>query len=219
MEAIPLPDMLIRIGLSLVFGGIIGFDRERVSQPAGLRTHMILVVGACLAMILSINIAFEGGSDPTRIAAQVVSGIGFLGAGAILRSGFNVKGLTTATTMWTMAIVGMAVGAGYYAVSAITTIVLIIVLSLVDVFEKRFVRINIIRNFVVDINERKGALLEVRKTMSEIAEQVISFSVKKSVKEKHLRIEVAARFNRDESVEHLLEQISEIDGIRSIKIQ
>ena len=218
MELIPLPDIILRIGLSLVLGGIIGFERERDSQPAGLRTHMILVVGACLAMILSVNIAFKAGTDPTRLAAQVVSGIGFLGAGAILRSGFNVKGLTTATTMWTMAIVGLAVGAGYYAVSAITTAVLMIVLSLLDVFEKRFVRINIIRNLVIDVHERKGVLREVRKTMTQIADQIIDFSVKKSVKSKHLRIEVAARFNRSDKVEDLVEQISDIEGIRSIKI-
>src|SRR5690606_16164412 len=165
MEVIPLTDMLLRIGLSLVLGGIIGFERERDSQPAGLRTHMILVVGACLAMMLSVNIATAAGTDPTRLAAQVVSGIGFLGAGAILRSGFNVKGLTTATTLWTMAIVGLALGVGYYAVASITTLVLMIVLSVLDVVEKRFVRINVIRNITVDVDDHKGVLRDVRKAM------------------------------------------------------
>ena len=80
MQIIQITDMLLRVGLSMVLGGIIGFERERDNQPAGLRTHMILVVGACLAMKLSINIAVTAGSDPARLAAQVVSGIGFLGA-------------------------------------------------------------------------------------------------------------------------------------------
>jgi len=219
MEAIPLTDMLLRIGLSLVLGGIIGFERERDSQPAGLRTHMILVVGACLAMMLSVNIATAAGTDPTRLAAQVVSGIGFLGAGAILRSGFNVKGLTTATTLWTMAIVGLALGVGYYAVASITTLVLMIVLSVLDVVEKRFVRINVIRNITVEVHDHKGIIRDVRKTMARIADQVLSFSIQKSVKNKTLRLEIVARFNRSEKLENMVEQISEIEDVRAFKIE
>ena len=219
MEVIPLTDMLLRIGLSLVLGGIIGFERERDSQPAGLRTHTILVVGACLAMMLSVNIATAAGTDPTRLAAQVISGIGFLGAGAIMRSGFNVKGLTTATTLWTMAIVGLAVGVGYYVVASITTLVLMIVLSVLDVVEKRFVRINVIRTVIVEVHDHKGIIRDVRKTMARIADQVISFSVQKNVKSKTLRLEIVARFNRSEKLENMVELISEIEGVKAFKIE
>ncbi|MDD2523153.1 MAG: MgtC/SapB family protein [Anaerolineaceae bacterium] len=219
MEAISLTDIILRIGLSLVLGGIIGFERERDSQPAGLRTHMILVIGACLAMILSINLANAAGTDPTRLAAQVVSGIGFLGAGAILRSGFTVKGLTTATTIWTMAIVGLAVGAGYYVVSIVTTVVLMVVLSVLDVIEKRFVRINVIRNVVIEVTDAKGIIRDVRKTMARIADQVITFSVQKSVKGKSLRLEIVARFSKSEKIENMVEQISEIEGVKNFKIE
>lgn len=220
MEEIEFTQILLRMGLSLVLGGIIGFERERDSQPAGLRTHMILVVGACLTMILSINIAvLTGSEEPARMAAQVVSGIGFLGAGAILRYGFNVKGLTTATTLWTMAIVGMAVGMGYYLVATITTVVIMAVLSALEILEKKFVRVNIIRNIIVDVHDRKGIIREVRKTIGQIADQLLDFSVQKSVKNKHLRIEIAARFNRSEKIENMVEQISAIDGVRALKIE
>jgi len=219
MEEIEFTQILLRMGLSLVLGGIIGFERERDSQPAGLRTHMILVVGACLTMILSINMAAQTGTEPARLAAQVVSGIGFLGAGAILRYGYNVKGLTTATTLWTMAIVGMSVGMGYYLVATITTVVIMAVLSVLEVLEKKFVRINVIRNIVVDVHDRKGVIREVRKTIGQIADQLLDFSVQKSVKNKHLRIEIAARFNRSEKVENMVEQISAIDGVRALKIE
>ncbi len=219
MEEIEITDMLLRMGLSLILGGIIGFERERDSQPAGLRTHMILVVGACLTMMLSINIADQAGTDPSRMAAQVVSGIGFLGAGAILRYGYNVKGLTTATTLWTMAIVGMSVGMGYYLVATITTVVIMAVLSVLEVLEKKFVRINVIRNIIVDVHDRKGVIREVRKSIGQIADQLLDFSVQKSVKNKHLRIEIAARFNRSEKVENMVEQISAIDGVRALKIE
>ncbi len=219
MEEIGFTDMLLRIGLSLVLGGIIGFERERDSQPAGLRTHMILVVGACLAMMLSINIANAAGTDPTRLAAQVVSGIGFLGAGAILRFGFNVKGLTTATTLWTMAIVGLAIGVGYYAIASITTLVLMIVLSVLDIVEKRFVRINVIRSVTVEVHDRKGVVRDVRQTLARIADQVITFSIQKSLKSNSLRLEIVARFNRTEKLENMVEQLSEIEGVKGFKIE
>lgn len=219
MTATPLPEILLRIGLSMLLGGVIGFERERDNQPAGLRTHIILVLGSCLAMILSIEIAHRANTDPARLAAQVISGIGFLGAGAILRYGFNVKGLTTATTLWTMAIVGLVLGAGHIWVAVITTALMLIVLSLLNVIEKRFVRINIVRNMVINLHDGKGVIREVRKTVQRLADKVLAFSVQKSVKNNQIRLDVTARFNRGEKLENLVEEISEIEGVRSLKIE
>ncbi len=219
MTEIPLLEIFLRLAAALVAGGIIGYERERDSQPAGLRTHMILALGAALVMILSVNIGIKYGSDPSRLAAQVVSGIGFLGAGAILRFGFNVKGLTTASTLWTTAMVGMAIGYGYYLVSLFTVVITIIVLTLVERFEKKFVRVNVIRTVVVDVHEREGILREVRKTISKMADALLAFSVQKSVKNKHMRLEIVARFNRNEKLEDMLEVISSIEGVKGIKIE
>ena len=214
----PVLDILLRLGLALILGGVVGFERERDSQPAGLRTHMILVLGACLAAIISEEMGARFGSDPTRLAAQVISGIGFLGAGAILRFGFNIKGLTTATTLWTMAIVGLAVGFGYYLLGALTTVFMIIILTIMSVIEKKFVRINLIRNIVVDVDYQDGIIRTVRKAISNIAEKVVSFSVRKSVRSSRLRLTIVAQFRRSESVEDLVELLSKIEGLRSIKI-
>ena len=219
MTEIPLLEIFLRLAAALVAGGIIGYERERDSQPAGLRTHMILALGAALVMILSVNIGIKFGSDPSRLAAQVVSGIGFLGAGAILRFGFNVKGLTTASTLWTTAMVGMAIGYGYYLVSLFAVVITIIVLTLVERFEKKFVRVNVIRTVVVDVHEREGILREVRKTISKMADALFAFSVQKSVKNKHMRLEIVARFNRNEKLEDMLEVISSIEGVKGIKIE
>ena len=219
MTEIPLLEIFLRLAAALVAGGIIGYERERDSQPAGLRTHMILALGAALVMILSVNIGIKFGSDPSRLAAQVVSGVGFLGAGAILRFGFNVKGLTTASTLWTTAMVGMAIGYGYYLVSLFTVVITIIVLTLVERFEKKFVRVNVIRTVVVDVHEREGILREVRKTISKMADALFAFSVQKSVKNKHMRLEIVARFNRNEKLEDMLEVISSIEGVKGIKIE
>src|SRR5215216_7833669 len=110
-------ELLGRLLLAAVLGGAIGAERELNDQAAGLRTHMLLTIGACLFTLISAY-GFEGapgtGTDPSRIAAQIVTGIGFLGGGAIVRHGLTVKGLTTAASIWATASVGVAVGAGDY---------------------------------------------------------------------------------------------------------
>ena len=120
-------DIFIRLLVAAALGGLIGLERERHDQPAGLRTHIILVLGATIAMCISINLSMQfhtvaTNGDPERLAAQVISGIGFLGAGAIFRFGANVKGLTTAASLWTTAIIGLAVGAGYYLIGIASTV-------------------------------------------------------------------------------------------------
>ena len=106
-------ELLARLLLAAVLGGAIGAERELNDQPAGLRTHMLLTIGACLFTLVSAY-GFGRGTDPSRIAAQIVTGIGFLGGGAIVRHGLTVKGLTTAASIWATASVGVAIGAGSY---------------------------------------------------------------------------------------------------------
>jgi putative Mg2+ transporter-C (MgtC) family protein len=212
-------EIIIRVLVAAVLGAAVGFERERDSQPAGLRTHIILVIGAALAMCLSINLAVKYGGDPARLAAQVISGIGFLGAGAILRIGFNVKGLTTATTLWSMAIVGLTVGYGYYLIGIVITVIMLITLSLLNTIEKRWVRTNIIRSISIVAEDHEGLVKTVRKTSTKLAEQIDSFSVQKNVKNKRIRIQIVARVNKGEKMEDLTQAISSIEGIRSLKIE
>jgi putative Mg2+ transporter-C (MgtC) family protein len=106
-------ELLARLLLAAVLGGAIGAERELNDQPAGLRTHMLLTIGACLFTLISAY-GFGRGTDPSRIAAQIVTGIGFLGGGAIVRYGLTVKGVTTAASIWATASVGVAIGAGSY---------------------------------------------------------------------------------------------------------
>ena len=115
--------------------------------------------------------------------------------------------------------VGMAIGYGYYLVSLFAVVITIIVLTLVERFEKKFVRVNVIRTVVVDVHEREGILREVRKTISKMADALLAFSVQKSVKNKHMRLEIVARFNRNEKLEDMLEVISSIEGVKGIKIE
>ncbi|MGI6250230.1 MAG: MgtC/SapB family protein [Anaerolineaceae bacterium] len=216
---ITLEEILLRLLVASVLGGLIGYERERDAQPAGLRTHMILVMGSCLAMILSVNIGLEYGSDPTRIAAQVIPGVGFLGAGAIMRYGFNVKGLTTATSLWSMAIVGLAIGYGYYVVGIVATLLMLFMLTMVNFVENRFIRTNVVRNFIIDINDEPGIIREVRKTIQSFSQKPIKFSIQKSIKSQRMRLEFIATIPRGEKMESLLETITAIGGVRSIKIE
>jgi putative Mg2+ transporter-C (MgtC) family protein len=216
--------IVLRILLGAVLGAVIGFERERDNQPAGLRTHMILVIGATLAMVLSINLGYLFArpgtpADPARLAAQVISGIGFLGAGAILRYGFNVKGLTTATSLWTMAIVGLAVGAGYYLVSVVTTALMLLVLGLLNVIENRFVRTSVSRYIVIQADYSKGVVKSIRQLVNEFADDLLSFNIQKHVKNKRLRIQIVARIHRDQTLEELVDSLSDIDGVRSLKVE
>ena len=128
--------MLLRLALAALLGGVLGLERELREREAGLRTHLLVAVGSALFTIVSaygFNAFLESGAsvvraDPTRIAAQIVTGIGFLGAGAIIRQGFSIRGLTTAATLWVVAAIGMAAGAGYYSAAVITTAIALIAL-------------------------------------------------------------------------------------------
>ena len=122
--------MVLRLLLATVLGAIIGYQRERAGKPAGLRTHILICVGAALFTIASIY-GFGTSGDAARVAAGVVAGIGFLGAGAIIRGGEGiVAGLTTAATIWAVAGIGLAAGAGLYIISAVTTAIILIILFL-----------------------------------------------------------------------------------------
>lgn len=216
--------IILRILVGAALGAVVGFERERQDQPAGLRTHMILVIGATLAMVLSVNLGYLFArpgtpADPARLAAQVISGIGFLGAGAILRYGFNVKGLTTATSLWTMAIVGMAVGAGYYLVSVITTVLMLVVLTLLNILENRFVRTSISRYISIEADYKKGLVKSIRHIVQEMSDSLLSFNIQKHVKNKRLRIQVVARVSRDQALEELIEVLSDVDGVRNLKVE
>jgi putative Mg2+ transporter-C (MgtC) family protein len=122
-------EVMLRLGVAALLGGAIGLERELRDREAGLRTHLLVSMGSALFTIISAygfhEFLVNGGAvvraDPTRIAAQIVSGIGFLGAGAIIRQGFSIKGLTTAATLWVVAAIGMAAGAGYYSAAIIAT--------------------------------------------------------------------------------------------------
>jgi putative Mg2+ transporter-C (MgtC) family protein len=125
-------DLALRLTVGLVLGAIIGFERELHRQPAGFRTHSLVSLGAALFTIVSAYGFVGDVVDPTRIAAQIVSGIGFIGAGTILQHRGHIRGLTTAASLWSVAAIGTAAGARLYVVAIVGTLLILIVLSILD---------------------------------------------------------------------------------------
>ncbi len=137
-------DILFRIGCALLAGLLIGGEREISGHPAGLRTHTLVSLGACVVMITAESILNRyfgiAGTDPTRLGAQVISGVGFLGAGTIIRRGLNVQGLTTAASLWAVACLGLAAGSGDYLLVLGGTVLIVLILTVVEAFAKRTIR-------------------------------------------------------------------------------
>jgi putative Mg2+ transporter-C (MgtC) family protein len=135
-------DILIPCILALIFGGIIGFQREKADRPAGLRTHALVCLGSTVFTLISYLGFSSGGTvDPTRIAAGIVTGIGFIGAGVIFRQGSLIRGVTTAASIWTVASIGMALGVKLYYLAILVTILGFLTLSILKYFEDRIIKL------------------------------------------------------------------------------
>ena len=133
---------IARLSIAAFLGGIVGLERQQRHKSAGLRTHILVSLGSCLVMLISYKLyaGVQGltNADPARLAAQVVSGIGFLGAGTIMKEGLTIKGLTTAASLWVVAGVGLAVGAGYYVGAVTTTVLSVLALTYLPRFERLY---------------------------------------------------------------------------------
>lgn len=158
-------EILVRLGLALLLGGLIGLEREQSNRAAGFRTNILVCVGSALIMLLSMYgfTEFVGHTqlDPARLAAQVVSGIGFLGAGVILFNGFSVTGLTTAATLWVVAGIGLAAGAGFYIPAAAATAMVLFSLHMLNKVEEKWLRAKSIFIIQIKMDDRPSALGEI----------------------------------------------------------
>lgn len=177
-----LPDweLVLRLVAAAVLGSFIGADRERLVWAAGLRTHMLVCVGSCLFMIVSA-FGFAGVLgphiilDPSRIAAQVVSGIGFLGAGSILLRGEVVRGLTTAASLWTVAAIGLAVGGGLYVEAVAATAIILVILAGIKPLEERYLKNRQTHELRIRAGRGQVSLDELNKVLGYRARRITRF--------------------------------------------
>jgi len=161
-------EILLKIILSAVLGGIIGLERELSHKEAGLRTNILIAIGSTLITILSLKIAeMSKMADPGRLAAQIVTGIGFLGAGAIIQARLAIHGLTTAATIWTVAAIGISVGSGLYLTSFLITILVVIILTLFKTLSAVIDKQRKLFAFVVKTEEKASLVIEIKKILKE----------------------------------------------------
>lgn len=219
-------ELLLRLVLACVFGGIIGYERQSRRKSAGLRTNVLVCLGACLIMILSQEIYqhVEGktNADPARLAAQVVSGIGFLGAGAIMKEGLTVTGLTTAACLWVVAGVGLAVGGGFYSGAFITTALVFVTLgalSRLDNWVDHEKRISL----TIHTLDKAGQLMSISSCLEDLQLTIHGIKVKADEDEvaaeaRSLYIDLDVYNRRGLKIMVIIEAIRKIDGVISVDI-
>jgi putative Mg2+ transporter-C (MgtC) family protein len=217
-------EMLIRLCTAAALGSLIGFERERLLWAAGIRTHMLVCVGSCLIMIVSqygfANVLAQQNTvlDPSRVAAQVVSGIGFLGAGAILARGEIVKGLTTAASIWTVAAVGLAVGGGLYLAASASTVIILIILAGIKPLEEAYRSRNQSCQLKIEVDNGSLTPELLRSALDLRIGQVKRFLVETRNPDgtDHLVILLSKVSSQD--IASYPEKLKELDGVRQVTI-
>lgn len=213
--------MAVRLVLAAVLGGLIGLERESLNKAAGFRTHTLVCLGSCLIMITSIEMSttFGAGADPARLAAQVVSGIGFLGAGTILHSGFGVRGLTTAASLWVVAAIGLAIGSGRYITAMVTTVIVIVVLvyfsgleEYIKIKQKKLKRIEVI------IADKPGQLGKVSSALGELEVHIRKVEMSESLDDSKIKISLICNIPYNINVLQVRERIEREDGVFDVQI-
>ncbi|MDQ7820134.1 MAG: MgtC/SapB family protein [Armatimonadota bacterium] len=205
----------LRLGLALVLGGLIGWQRESAEKPAGFRTHILVCVGAALFTLISAVGFFGTGADPARVASNIVVGIGFLGAGTIWRTGASVQGLTTAASLWTVAAIGTAVGVGYYIGAILTTAIVAAVLTLFKGFEARIPRRGVGHLSLV-IADRPGQIGRVGTLLGSLGVNIEHVDMSGRQDEKvvlTLGVRLPPRLSRDE----VLVALGDVDGVEAVR--
>jgi len=220
------PEMVTRLLLAALLGALIGFEREVHGRPAGFRTHLLVSLGACLFVIVSIDFYrmygnFSGtgplGVDPGRIAAQVVTGIGFLGAGAIIREKASIRGLTTAACLWVAAAIGLACGAGKFGAAVVVTLLAVVSLLLLKKVESRIRKdsYTAVRIWSSDLTGQQRIL---EQCIGESRAEVLDVSMEKDLENEAITFDFYIKFKSDVSVGTLIDRIADIQGVKRVRM-
>lgn len=213
-------EIVFKLVLACILGGMIGLERESLNRPAGLRTYTLVCVGSALAMIVSIDIYLQYyqtvNADPGRIAAQVVSGIGFLGAGTIMREGATVRGLTTAAGLWVVACIGLAVGAGLYIPAVATTILILFVLIYFIKFEQLFTGMREYKGLVMVVEDRPGQVGNIGSILGDMGVLIKNIQLNRLENEEDLEVELLLELPSGMNISQVIDELSEMKELRSI---
>lgn len=213
--------IVFRLVLAAVLSGIIGFEREFHGRAAGFRTHILLCIGSTLVMLTSMHIfdIYVGrvAVDPARIAAGVITGIGFLGAGAIMHSRSAVRGLTTAASLWVVAGIGLAVGSGLYFGSIVTTVLTIIALMFFGRLEHAMIRKDWYRTLIIESKDGLDMLKMIREALSQYRSDITDFEVERSQDGVGMILKVGIKLYEARCADKIIEDIGRLDGVKNAK--
>ena len=208
--------IFVRLIVAAILGGIIGLEREKLNRPAGVRTHMIVCLGSCLIMLLGEYMhRIDNTIDITRLGAQVVSGIGFLGAGAILKDGFSVRGLTTAATLWVVACVGLSVGGGFYSAGILTTIIVYSSLHFLGFTTKKGLR----KNISVYVESLDNTINNLQDFLTDNGLEVVDIGLVDNIKSDFIEIKFVVLVRNIKILTDLESEILSIEGVKSVHIE
>lgn len=214
-------NILVRLVLAAVFSGAIGFEREFHGRSAGFRTHILLCVGSSLIMLTSMHMfdIYEGmiPVDPGRIAAGVITGIGFLGAGTIMHFKSSIRGLTTAASLWVVAGIGLAVGSGMYYAAAITTILTLVALMIFSRLEHAMIRKDWYRTIVIDTKDGADQLKAIRGILDEYRAEITDFEVDKAKDGTNMVFKVGIKLNSPKYGDQLIEAMGTLAGVSAVR--
>ncbi len=217
-------EVLLRLLLAACLSGCIGYERERHGRAAGLRTHILVCVGSALLMLTGLFL-FEAyhsrtSVDPGRIAAQVVSGIGFLGAGTIMRFRASVRGLTTAASLWAVAGIGLAVGCGFYVGAVAATLIMLLVLYWLTKVEWQLVRKDWYRTLVIDTSITTADVLQqIREVLATYQIELRDFVIQKSSASNQFTIELEVKLATRHQDDQVLMDLMRVGGVTGARWQ
>ncbi|NLB87897.1 MAG: MgtC/SapB family protein [Syntrophomonadaceae bacterium] len=213
-------EVIFRLTLACILGGLIGLERESLNRPAGLRTYTLVCVGSALAMIVSLEMYFQYyqtvNADPGRIAAQVISGIGFLGAGTIMREGATVRGLTTAAGLWVVACIGLAVGAGLYIPAVATTILILFILIYFIRFEQKFTGMREYKGLLLIVEDKPGQIGAIGSILGDMGISIKNIQLSRLENEEDLEIELLIQLPPNVMISQVIQELSAVTGLRNI---
>ncbi len=212
-------EIIFKLTLACILGGVIGLERESLNRPAGFRTYTLVCVGSALAMVISLDMYYQYHNtvtaDPGRIAAQVVSGIGFLGAGTIMKEGSTVRGLTTAAGLWGVACVGLAVGAGMYIPAVVTSMLILFVLVYFVKFEEQITGSRLYKGVVVVVDDGPGQVGIIGSILGEMGVLIKNISLDR-LEGDLLEIVLLLRLTPEVEIEDVIKRLSTAKGMHSI---
>lgn len=213
--------IFFRLVLAAVLSGVVGFEREYHGRAAGFRTHILVCVGSTLMMLTSMHIfdVYYGKipCDPARLAAGVITGIGFLGAGTIMQFRSSVRGLTTASSLWVVTGIGLAVGTGLYFGAILTTILAIITLLVFGRLEHIMIRKDWYKTIVIDMQEGIDNLKRVREKILEYEADITDFEVGRSDDGSTMTLKVGLKLANARYVDALMQDITSLAGVKTAK--